>query len=183
MKLAFFIVSNLVNGYMGELSSAEVDDPFRSTYFINVLKYAQLIFSTQLLIFLPCAQIQLIINRSQSLSMQLTAKLIQLLPLQTGAGKNGEWKKQDIIVETTGQYPKKVCVSIWGDKIDSNKLKPGNILKMDFEIESREYNSRWYTDVRAWRIEVQGGQGSTPENDYVPPTVDMSAQSDDDMPF
>jgi hypothetical protein len=115
--------------------------------------------------------------------MQLTAKLLQLLPLQTGAGKNGEWKKQDILVETTGQYPKKICVSIWGDKIDSNKLKPGNILKLDFEIESREYNSRWYTDVRAWRIEVQGGQDSTTENDYVPPAVDMSAQSDDDMPF
>ncbi len=116
--------------------------------------------------------------------MQLTAKLLQLLPLQTGAGKNGEWKKQDIIVETTGQYPKKVCVSIWGDKIDNNKLKPGNILKLDFEIESREYNSRWYTDVRAWRIEVQGAQGSSSaDNDYVPPAVDMSSQSDDDMPF
>lgn len=50
--------------------------------------------------------------------MQLTAKLIQLLPLQTGTGKNGDWKKLDIIVETDGQYPKKICVSIWGDKIN-----------------------------------------------------------------
>ena len=49
--------------------------------------------------------------------MELTAKLIQLLPLQTGTGKNGEWKKQDIIVETEGQFAKKVCISIWGDKI------------------------------------------------------------------
>lgn len=115
--------------------------------------------------------------------MQLTGKLLQLLPLQTGAGKNGEWKKQDMIIETTGQYPKKVCVSVWGDKIDTNKLKPGNVLKLDFEIESREYNSRWYTDVRAWRIEVQGAPGTSAQNDYVPPTVDMSTQSDDDMPF
>ena len=50
--------------------------------------------------------------------MQLTAKLTQLLPIQTGTGKNGEWKKQDIIVESDGQYPKKVCISIWGDKIN-----------------------------------------------------------------
>jgi hypothetical protein len=120
--------------------------------------------------------------------MQLTGKLVQLLPLQTGAGKNGEWKKQEIIIETAGQYPKKVCISVWGDKIDLNKLRIGNVLKIDFDIESREYNSRWYTDVKAWRIEGEGNQqpvapkgSSTP--DYEPPVVDMSTQSDDDLPF
>ena len=54
--------------------------------------------------------------------MQLTAKLVQLLPLQTGSGKNGQWKKQDVIVETEGQYPKKICISIWGDKINESQL-------------------------------------------------------------
>ena len=49
--------------------------------------------------------------------MQLTAKLIEVLAIQIGQGKNGEWKKQDIIVETDGQYPKKICISLWGDKI------------------------------------------------------------------
>jgi hypothetical protein len=88
--------------------------------------------------------------------MQLTAKLIQVLPLQTGAGKNGQWKKQDIIVETEGQYPKKVCVSIWGDKINESQLKVGNLLNISFDVESREYNGRWYTDVKAWRVEAAG---------------------------
>jgi hypothetical protein len=115
--------------------------------------------------------------------MQLTAKLIQLLPLQTGSGKNGGWKKQDIIVETSGQYPKKVCISLWGDKIDNNKLKVGNLLKIDFDIESREYNSRWYTDVKAWKIEVEGGASGGAVADYEPPMVDTSSQSDDDIPF
>ena len=121
--------------------------------------------------------------------MQLTAKLVQLLPLQTGSGKNGEWRKQDIIVETAGQYPKKVCISVWGDRIDEKKLKPGNVLKIDFDIESREYNSRWYTDVKAWKIEVQGErtEGGKQQQDsfeeYVPPSVDMSARSEDDLPF
>ena len=56
--------------------------------------------------------------------MQVTAKLIQLLPLQTGTGKTGSaWKKQDIIVETNAQYPKKICISIWGDKIDQSVLQ------------------------------------------------------------
>ena len=86
--------------------------------------------------------------------MQITAKLTQLLPIQTGTGKNGEWKKQDIIVETEGQYPKKVCISIWGDKINESQLKIGNILKINFNVESREYNNRWYTEITAWKIEL-----------------------------
>jgi hypothetical protein len=88
--------------------------------------------------------------------MQLTAKLIQLLPLQTGTGKNGEWKKQDIIVETEGQFPKKICVSIWGDKADASMLQIGNQLTLSFDVESREYNGRWYTDVKAWKVELAG---------------------------
>jgi hypothetical protein len=85
--------------------------------------------------------------------MQLTAKLVQVLPLQTGTGKNGQWKKQDIIVETDGQYPKKICISIWGDKIDEKQLQTNNILKIDFDVESREFNGKWYTDVKAWKVE------------------------------
>jgi hypothetical protein len=128
------------------------------------------------------------LNSAKPTRMQLTAKLIQLLPLQTGSGKNGEWRKQDIIVETGDKFPKKVCVSLWGDKIDNAKLKVGNTLRIDFDVESREYNSRWYTDVKAWKVEVEGGsrEGGKFEDqtaDYVPPAVDLSNQSDDDLPF
>ncbi|MBL7738404.1 MAG: DUF3127 domain-containing protein [Chitinophagaceae bacterium] len=116
--------------------------------------------------------------------MQLTAKLIQLLPLQTGTGKNGQWKKQDIIVETDGQYPKKVCVSIWGDKINESVLKIGSSLKIDFDVESREYNGRWYTDVKAWKIEAAGAAPSEApagkEDDF---NNTSFTSSDDDLPF
>lgn len=115
--------------------------------------------------------------------MQLTAKLVQMLPLQTGQGKNGPWKKQDIIVETAGsQYPKKVCISIWGDKIDSSVLREGATLNISFDVESREYNGRWYTDVKAWKIESAGGgsSGSAPEP---PPFNDIPPASADDLPF
>ena len=86
--------------------------------------------------------------------MQLTAKLTQILPIQTGTGKNGTWKKQDIILETVDQFPKKACVTLWGDKIDDGQLQIGNILKIGFDIISREYNSRWYTEIKANKIEV-----------------------------
>jgi len=87
--------------------------------------------------------------------MLLTAKLTQLLPIQTGTGKNGEWEKQDIIVETNEQYPKKVCISTWGDKINKGQFQIGNLLKIEFDIESREFNHKWYTDIKAWKIEVE----------------------------
>ncbi len=74
--------------------------------------------------------------------------------MQTGKGKNGDWKKQDLIVETGNTYPKKICISVWGDKINPTVLVVGNELKIDFDVESREYNGRWYTDVKAWRIEL-----------------------------
>ena len=115
--------------------------------------------------------------------MQRIAKLTQLLPIQTGTGKNGEWEKKDIMVETEGQYPKKVCVSIWRDKIDEGQLQIGNILQIDFDIESREYNSKWYTDIKAWEIEVEGtSTQNTPDNtvnmdDFIP------KDKDDELPL
>ena len=117
--------------------------------------------------------------------MQLKGKLIECLPLQTGTGKNGEWKKQDIIVETEGQYPKKVCVAIWGDKINNNDLQVGKELIIDFDIESRPYNNRWYTDIKAWKIEsVQNdkvGAGNSPQ----PKSFDQDQLEEevDELPF
>jgi Domain of unknown function (DUF3127) len=115
--------------------------------------------------------------------MQLTAKLIQLLPLQTGTGKNGQWKKQDIIVETEATYPKKICISVWGDKIDAASLQPGNLLKIDFDVESREYNSRWYTDIKAWKIEVAGTASSAGSEKASLNTVPENISNEDDLPF
>jgi len=119
--------------------------------------------------------------------MQLTAKLIQKLPLQSGTGKNGEWKKQDIIVETDGQYPKKICISIWGDRINDSQLIPGNLLKIDFDVESREYNSRWYTDIKAWKIEVTDGSSQPGNNTSSPDSFSQpvipSGETKDDLPF
>lgn len=115
--------------------------------------------------------------------MQLTAKLLQLLPLQTGTGKNGQWKKQDILVETEGQYPKKVCISIWGDKINESQLKVGEQLSISFDIESREYNGRWYTDVKAWKIEAGGAAAANEPTGDQPYFDEGQMETKDDLPF
>ncbi len=114
--------------------------------------------------------------------MEISGTVVNLLPLQTGQGKNGTWKKQEFILETPGQYPKKVCLSLWGEKVDENRLNPGDKITASINIESREYNGRWYTDVRAWKIAKQTGQeremAPPPDQSFMPDT-----NSSDDLPF
>jgi hypothetical protein len=91
------------------------------------------------------------------MALELSGKVVAILQEQTGTGKNGVWVRQDFVVETSEQYPKKICFSAWGDKAAIVKnLTPGTSVKVAFNAESREYNGRWYTDLRTWKIETQG---------------------------
>jgi hypothetical protein len=115
--------------------------------------------------------------------MEITGTVVSLLALQTGQGKNGVWKKQEFIMETPGQFPKKVCLSLWGEKVDENRISVGEKITASINIESREYNGRWYTDVRAWKITRNGGgqqNEAPPMNASFAP--DASSGSDD-LPF
>ncbi len=120
--------------------------------------------------------------------MELKGKVIQLLPVQTGMGKKGQWKKQEFIVETQSQYPKKVCLSAWGDKIDQFNVSEGDAVNVSVELESREYNGRWYTEARAWKLEKTasgGGNGkSSSSTDSIgDEPFQSSSSSTDDLPF
>lgn len=85
--------------------------------------------------------------------MEISGKIIAVLPLASGQGKNGTWRSQDYVLETTDQYPKKVCFNLFNDKIDQFPLVIDDQVNVSFDVESREYNGRWYTTVRAWKIE------------------------------
>ncbi|MEI6575278.1 MAG: DUF3127 domain-containing protein [Bacteroidota bacterium] len=116
--------------------------------------------------------------------MEISGKLYKVLPLVTGQGKNGEWRKQDIVIETQAQFPKKVCMSLWGDKIDQLKFSEGDAITLSFDLESREYNGRWFTEARAWKV-VGESAGPSSGGSAVPPYVDMvpDAEPGDDLPF
>lgn len=87
--------------------------------------------------------------------MDFKGKVIMVMPVTTGTSKAGKpWSKMDFVVETGGQYPKKVSLTLWGeDKINQYDLQPGLEATFHIELESREYNGRWYTEARAWKIE------------------------------
>lgn len=127
----------------------------------------------------------------------IEGKMVQVLDPQSGTSTRGEWKKQDFILETTEQYPKKVCISCWNDKADDlANYKPNDMLKVAVNIESREYNTKWYTDIKAWKIEPMGASGgannapaaksaapaSTDDDDIT--GMNFSSDDDgDDLPF
>src|SRR5215471_16914813 len=95
-------------------------------------------------------------------AMDINGKIVQLLSVQTGQGKNGPWKKQEFILETNDTYPKKICIAVWGDKIDMAKFRAGDAVQVSFDVESREFNGRWYTDVKAWKVVTQGNSVAPP---------------------
>jgi hypothetical protein len=122
------------------------------------------------------------------MSMEIKGKCIQLLPLVTGMGQKGQWKKQSFILEFGDQYPKKVCLSIWGDMIPYPTV--GDNLTCSINAESREYNGKWYTEIRVWKIEgVTIGQrgGNLPVDDNDPfdslPKSASSAPAASNDPF
>lgn len=94
--------------------------------------------------------------------MEFTARLIKKEDPVTGQGKNGEWKRQNIIFETDGMYPKKICVNIWGDKINVNDFAENSMCTVYFDLESRQgtNGNNWFTEARAWKIEQADGNGA-----------------------
>ena len=90
--------------------------------------------------------------------MEIQGKVIQILPQQTGVGRTGNpWAVQPFVIETQEQYPKKVHIELFGsDRINNNPFSVDEVVKVSFDIESREFNGRWYTSLRAWKVEKAG---------------------------
>lgn len=90
--------------------------------------------------------------------MELQGKCIAVLPVESGTSRSGNaWQKRNFVIETAGQYPKKVCLQLFGDKVDECP-NVGEEVKVSFDINSREYNGRWYTQLDAYVVERPAAQ-------------------------
>ena len=132
------------------------------------------------------------------MALELEGRIVRKLNVQTGTSARGAWSKQEFVFEyQEGNFPTQVCMNVWGDdKVrELEKYQVNDKVKVSFNLSSREFNGRWYTDVRAWRIEPAGaarpaapeqptGGYPAPTGAPMPTIDDMSAPLDDeDLPF
>jgi hypothetical protein len=134
--------------------------------------------------------------------MEITGKIVKILDAQRFTSKKdgSEIVKNAFVIETQGQYPKTICFSVIGEeKFKQMSLVVGNVYNVSFDAESREWNSKFFTDLSAWKaVNLDGGQnGQTqqpaaapspqpaPANGVSPfPTADAQpAGGADDLPF
>jgi hypothetical protein len=120
------------------------------------------------------------------MELKISGTVKQVMEEQSGESRNGPWRKQEFILETADKYPKSVCLVVWGDNIDQFAVQVDEKLTAHIDIASREYNGRWYTDVKAWKVE-RGADGADG-----PPTMPADepfleppdeADGDDGLPF
>lgn len=119
--------------------------------------------------------------------MDISGVISQVFPEVSGAKQGGgSWRKQEFLLETQDQYPKKVLMQIWGDRIDQFALKPGESVVVSFDVEARENNGRWYNDVKAWKIRKGAGEHTRAHTSAPPDPVGLSPLPPDDsdvLPF
>lgn len=123
--------------------------------------------------------------------MDFEGIVYKVLAPVSGTSARGEWKKQDIVFEIPSDMNRKVCVTFFGDRAgDVASFKEGDTANVSVNVESREYNGRWYTDVRGWRVvKKQSAAPVPPVSEPMPPFDESSMPSDskkedyDDLPF
>lgn len=91
--------------------------------------------------------------------MEIQGKIIAALPERSGVSARGEWKSQTYVIETQGQYPKKLAFDVFGaDRITQFNLQVGDIATVFFDFDAHEYNGRWFNQIRAYNVEKNGQQ-------------------------
>ncbi len=89
--------------------------------------------------------------------MEFTGTVFKIMPETKGVSARGDWQRQEVIFEMMdGAYMRKVAVTFFNKPTEVAGLVMGTSYSVSFNIESREYNDRWYTDVRAWRVAPAG---------------------------
>lgn len=134
--------------------------------------------------------------------MEIKAKVIGVCDLESGTGKNGEWKRATVIVEYgEGEYTHTVALVNTRRADEFSKLPVGATGTFDVNLNSREYQGKFYTTIDCWRWNMDAAEqpeSAQPQNVAQPkarpaaaqqqaytapsPTATPSADTDD-LPF
>jgi hypothetical protein len=97
------------------------------------------------------------------MAMNVKGVVVQICKLESGESKQGkQWQKQEFVIETSEQYPKKVAFTVFGDKISLiNGISEGQSVDVHFNLESRDFNGRWFHNINCWKIDVAASSAPT----------------------
>lgn len=96
--------------------------------------------------------------------MDVTIKgiITAILPEQSGVSqKTGNaWRRAQYILEHEhGQYPRSIVFDVMGDdKINQMAIRQGEELVIHLNIDTREFNGRYFNNVECWKVERAGQQ-------------------------
>jgi Domain of unknown function (DUF3127) len=114
--------------------------------------------------------------------MKIQGKLKAKLQSETGQGQKGQWFKQNFMFESLDKYPKDFAVQAWNDlQATMDKIPLGTVLEMDVTIESREYNGKYYTDVKASAIAFLSA--APVQEQPITPHTGIPQNDNDDLPY
>lgn len=98
--------------------------------------------------------------------MEMTGVVIAILPERSGTSQQGEWKSQSFVIETQEQYPKHLCFEVFGaDRIAQFNIKGGETITVQFDIDARQYQDRWFNSIKAWNV-IRPGQQAPVQGGY-----------------
>ena len=96
----------------------------------------------------------------------MTGVVIAVLPERSGTSQRGEWKSQSFVIETQEQYPKHLCFEVFGaDRIAQFNIKGGEKITVQFDIDARQYQDRWFNSIKAWNV-IRPGQQAPVQGGY-----------------
>ena len=114
----------------------------------------------------------------------LTAKFVKSLPEVSGQGREKAWRKQEFVVITNDNYPKNICFALWNDKIEQlNGLVPDQVIEIDFDIQSREYNEKYYTELSAFKVKPVESKPAPVQSESINENQEALPTSTGDLPF
>jgi hypothetical protein len=118
------------------------------------------------------------------MSLEVKGKVIFVGEIKNGVSNDKNWTSQDFVIETSGEYPKKVCLNCF--KKPTPKL--GENVNVFFEPESREFNGKWFTTLKVWKFEVEGvttQPQQSPQQTITPSQPDILPKEDEgnELPF
>jgi hypothetical protein len=126
-----------------------------------------------------------------SIEMDFSGKIIAVLPSKSGVGKTtgSEWQVQEYVIESHDQFPKRMCFSVWADKIAQFNIQLNEELTVSFDVDARQWQDRWFNSIRAWKVErsTTGAPSATTTSASTPlPTTTpefTQGNANDDLPF